>query len=308
MIASGPWLTPPGERVFPNESEKGRPARRRSGPGLWVALACVLSLPFASGCDDGFSPIEPSELEFSIFGTLDASADTQWIRVMPIRPLVDSRPETLGLRVTLEEIGSGRRIEMRDSVFRFPASNPEFRTEEVRVLNFWTAERIEPGATYRFTAVRDGGRIAEAIVEVPPDYEVEILPLDHPNADSLRIVGLRNLVLVNAVSIYERGCIFQYPYPFERGDREERTMLIWRTLPPINECDHLPLVSRFLLVVGAATEWPAGLDTNVHRLGLPGAPTTATHSVGFVAGVVTKRIDYWELGGGFVAATAGKGP
>ena len=42
-----------------------------------------------------------NDLKFSVFGYLDASADTQWIRVMPLRTLVTTTPEPLGARVTL---------------------------------------------------------------------------------------------------------------------------------------------------------------------------------------------------------------
>jgi hypothetical protein len=107
-----------------------------------------------AACDESFDPTAPSDFAFSVFGYLDASADTQWIRVMPIRPLKVTSRDALGATVTLEHLGTGRIIELRDSLFRFSSSSdPDIGAY---VHNFWTAEAIEPGAAYRFSARREG--------------------------------------------------------------------------------------------------------------------------------------------------------
>jgi hypothetical protein len=71
-----------------------------------AASLCVAAV--VAACDDSFEPIEPSELAFSVFGYLDASAGTQWLRVMPIRPVKVTSQDTLAATVTLEHLGTGR--------------------------------------------------------------------------------------------------------------------------------------------------------------------------------------------------------
>ena len=44
-------------------------------------------------CDQAFEPLAPGRQALvSVFGYLNPSADTQWIRVMPIRPLKTAKP------------------------------------------------------------------------------------------------------------------------------------------------------------------------------------------------------------------------
>src|SRR5512138_1500022 len=105
-------------------NESGRPRRRRTCGSIplrsvspLLLAGCLASLPAA--CADSFSPIAPSELRYSVFGYLDASADTQWIRVMPIRPLVPTAPDSFAATVTLEHLNTGRVITLRDSLFTY---------------------------------------------------------------------------------------------------------------------------------------------------------------------------------------------
>ncbi|HEX6071199.1 MAG TPA: hypothetical protein VFZ18_15305, partial [Longimicrobiaceae bacterium] len=132
----------------------------------------LLALLLVTACDDTFTPIEASALRYSLYGYLDASADTQWIRVSPVRPLAITSPEPLEERVTLEHLGTGRIVELRDSVFRQQALDPDLGSATFYVHNFWTTEPIAPGATYRLTVTKTGGPTAETLIEVPPEYDM----------------------------------------------------------------------------------------------------------------------------------------
>lgn len=147
---------------------KRRPSRVLRIPSLTVALVAAL------GCDETFVPIQREAVFYSIYGYLDASADTQWIRVMPVRDVATTDPGPLDASVYLEEVESGRRIEMFDSIFHFPAANPAVGSEGIQVHNFWTAERILPGATYRFSASVDGGPTAEATIPIPEEFDITV--------------------------------------------------------------------------------------------------------------------------------------
>ncbi len=87
-----------------------------------------------------FEPIDPGGTPFSVFGVLDPSADTQWVRVTPLRTVLRGSPEPTGIAVTLEELGSGRIIGLRDSAMRYPNT---LGLDSLYAHNFWTAERIQ---------------------------------------------------------------------------------------------------------------------------------------------------------------------
>src|SRR5262245_13938633 len=109
-----------------------------------LATFCILAALLATACEENFAPLGTSNLRYSAFGHLNASADTQWIRVMPIRSLVLTTPDSFGIRVTLEEVGAGRTIVLRDSLFLFAdASNPDLGSTAY-VHNYWTTQRITP--------------------------------------------------------------------------------------------------------------------------------------------------------------------
>jgi len=57
-------------------------------PAVRSVTLALLVLGVGSGCEDTFEPYKSSDRHFSIFGYLNAAADTQWIRVAPIRQSV----------------------------------------------------------------------------------------------------------------------------------------------------------------------------------------------------------------------------
>src|SRR5690554_2310724 len=122
------------------------------GGGATWRLGAV-AVVVASGCADPvFDPIPDSDLHFSVFGVLDATADTQWIRVSPLRASITHSGEVLDAVVTLEHLGTGEVIELSDSLVSFESSLDD-GTSVVR-QNFWTDHPIEAGATYRLAVTR----------------------------------------------------------------------------------------------------------------------------------------------------------
>ena len=102
------------------------PARH---PGALPALArvareclpMVVVTALAAGCEEPFEPFQESpDGAFSMFGYLNVKADTQWVRVMPVRQNLFLQPEPIDAVVTLEHLGTGRVVTLRDSLFSFP--------------------------------------------------------------------------------------------------------------------------------------------------------------------------------------------
>lgn len=257
-----------------------------------LALAIV-----AAACDESFDPIAPSELAFSVYGYLDASADTQWIRVMPIRPLRVTSQDPLGATVTLEHLGTGRIIELEDSLFTFSShSDPDLGSEGTYLHNFWTLEDIEPGAAYRFLGRRDGKQPAEAVVQVPRDYGVEVAISQQTETALLRITGLKHLPFLTTAAYFYDDCgpgLATAHFEGRSADDETHEITIHRPeVIPRNACG-IPLVQRWeIWIVGSGAAWPAGQEYSPATLGRSGWTSNITNALGFLGGVLTKVIPF----------------
>jgi hypothetical protein len=146
----------------------GRTSQRRRG---WL-VPLLLAGTLVAGCDHPFDPYDDNtDGPFSIYGYLDLKADTQWIRVMPVRQTLVSEPRPIDAVVTLEHMGTGRVITMRDSLFSF--TDPRLDSPAY-AYNFWTDEPLEAAATYRLRAVRSDGAETTALVEMPREPAVSL--------------------------------------------------------------------------------------------------------------------------------------
>ncbi len=261
--------------------------------------ACLCVAAVVAACDESFDPIAPSELGLSVFGYLDASADTQWIRVMPIRPLSVTSQDPLGITVTLEQLGNGQIIELRDSLFTYSAySDSDLFAEGAYLHNFWTPEEIEPGASYGFSARREGKEPAETVVEIPHEYEVEVAinqVRSRGATDELRITGLKHLPFLFTNTYFYDSCGSSMTRTRHDGrSAEDGIHLIAISKPsvaPRFDCGS-PIVPNWALwIVGSEAEWPAS-GYSPSGLGESGLTSNVTNAVGFLGGVITKLIPY----------------
>lgn len=136
------------------------------------SLVLLFSVFFVfSSCDQSFQPLEANdEFFFSMYGYLDAGADTQWVHITPVREQVDLQSGGSDIQVTIENIETGREIVMKDSLFE----------RGVDFLNFWTEEPIEYNQTYRLSAQLESGERSEVLVTTPeemPDPIVVVLTM-----------------------------------------------------------------------------------------------------------------------------------
>jgi hypothetical protein len=134
--------------------------RRKAFISSFCLSLCISIL--LTGCDQTFEPLrENDQYYFSIFSYLDASADTQWVRVGTVRQDIDGHPDPKGIRVTLEDLQSGKTVVMNDSLFASKG-----------FLNYWTTMDIENEQTYRITAEHTDGKASRVTVTTPK----ELLP------------------------------------------------------------------------------------------------------------------------------------
>lgn len=268
----------------------------------WLSAAVGLA-----ACDDSFEPIAPTHLQFSVFGYLDASADTQWIRVMPVRPLMVTSPDSFGATVTLEQVGTGRVVTLRDSVLRFSNHlHPGLGSDGVYLHNFWTTERIEAGAAYRFSARMDGREPSEAIVQIPREYDVEVwISQVSFEGDFLRLEGLKHVAFVSATeSFYDRCGSGVHEASFTSRDPNGEIHMISVTraeIPPREQCGAPTVDKRTLRAAGSEMAWPSGTGQSPSGLAVPEGASNISNSVGFLGGVLTRLVPYEDCtfqGGG----------
>jgi len=260
--------------------------------------AFLLAAVLVTACDDEFTPLAPTDLQFSVFGYLDANADTQWVRVAPIRPLILTSPDGFSATVTLEHLGTGQVIVLRDSVFRFTDATDPDGSEGVYAHNFWTTEPIEPGATYRFVAQREGEQRAEAIIEIPGNFAVEVrIARDTSTNDLFVLEGLKHVAFAGATGYFYDGCgQSSYGVPFRRMTAEGDVYTVIADRPGIparGSCGR-PIVER-MEVWAAASEnkWPAaGLDYVTWGLAVPDGESNISNSLGYIGGVYLRRVPY----------------
>ena len=128
-------------------------------PGLAAAIAILITVAVAA-CETGFEPFADSGRSFTLLGFLDTDADTQFVRVIPLRPVVDRlfSPE-IDAVVRSIDLTSGQTTAWRDSLVRFPDSTYGHV--------FWAPLQAAPEHEYRFEVERSDGALAWAQTRVP---------------------------------------------------------------------------------------------------------------------------------------------
>lgn len=125
----------------------------------------LFGVALLSGCDQTFQPLQENNIyHFSIYGYLDAAADTQWVRVGPARGDINEPPDPSGIKVALEHLQSGETVTMNDSLFASKS-----------YLNYWTTMDIENEETYRITAEREEGKTSSVTVTTPKEVPLPIV-------------------------------------------------------------------------------------------------------------------------------------
>jgi hypothetical protein len=179
-------------------------------------------------------------------------------------------------------------------VFRFGV-NPDVGSDGVYLHNFWTTEKIGPGAAYLFSAKADGEEPSEAVVEIPPEYDVEVW-LGQSRGDRLLLVGLQHMALVRVTDFYDNcGSAVETSILNSVSTDSDTLMIpISRGLLSREGCGPPQIEKQALLVIGSGAEWPSGLEYSATGLGVPDAPSNISNSVGFLGGVLTRLIPYEE--------------
>lgn len=266
-------------------------------------------LVILSGCDHSFHPIKESDtVPLSIYGYLDASADTQWVRITPIRYQVDQTLEKPEMQVTLEHLSSGNIVEFEDSLFQF--------RQGFNAINVWTDFDIEPDESYQIEAIRPDGAASRATVEIPEEFPVPGIANIIPGCMGLlRIEGVARLVDVQSkwdMKIYflngelkivreeARAVTISYIDQARRIAEGAYEVFI-NTFDEISEMFSglegasygVVVASRELYVVKGGPGWTEQIrELNDIEYALPEGASNVENGLGFVFGIVSRSVSY----------------
>lgn len=154
-----PYLNQRPPPVSPNPTRKTR----------WVfALVLLLGeLSVLTGCEESVDPFIGQDLPFTLWGFLNAGADTQYVRVFPITDhLFPDLDEPLDARVYSTDLTTG---ELREWTYK----RVTFDTLISGHL-FWSPFRAVNQHRYRLEVVRSDGETSRVEVTVPSEVDFDI--------------------------------------------------------------------------------------------------------------------------------------
>lgn len=271
---------------------------------ITVFLACL----FMAGCDEIFDPLQENDsYYFSINGYLDASADTQWVRVMPVREELLTEPGPIDATVTLEHPESGESLVMNDSLFSF--------SQGTYAWNFWTTMDLDPEQTYRLTAERSDGKSSHVEVTLPNDFPTPLLRIQR-NRSGVPLTAtifidrsVENLADVQTLyRTLEDPEFFSIPhledsFQVSSGgfqvvmdlDEDYLELNAYYTLPAgvgrPNYIDTAELEQQ-IFIATAGPGYPNFSNLDEKIISLPEGVSNIENGVGYLAGFVTKTIPY----------------
>ena len=159
----------------------GRDAEEQAvrAPACWagglgsVSVRCVVFaglLLSMVACDNSFEPIADEQTDFfALFGFLDTSADTQFVRVNPLRETLESSGETGEVKVSSLHLRTGAYVTWQDSLIRLDDGRPG--------LLFYAVLPVAPGDAFLLEVQGGPGEVTQASTQVPSPVRLDSGPL-----------------------------------------------------------------------------------------------------------------------------------
>lgn len=267
----------------------------------------LIGIVAISGCDDTFEPLQPNnKYAFSMYGTLDVTADTQWVRVMPIgERLFNNKPDPNGTVVTLKNLESNISVTLEDSLFEF--GGPAY------VWNYYTTTPLEPETMYELKAVSPDGRKSTATVKTPKQLIVPEVEYNM-TAERGEVEGITDENLVVAEVTYWAQFIDDMGN-WTGFEKYVISVLGNASVIPVRSTFRFTFESRNLLsravgvsfsriridnvyvrVATADTVWPSYMDITEEEAAMPDVVSNVDFGTGYVA---TASSHYMRVPRGF---------
>lgn len=266
-------------------------------PNSFLLLCAFLLL---AGCDQTFEPLqENEEYYFSIYGYLDAAADTQWVRVGPARRGLNDLPDPTGIDVALENLQTGETVAMEDSLF-----TPD------GYLNYWTTYDIQNEETYQLTVKRDGNS-SRVTVTTPEEWPTPFIldektfpPYGYYIFIDETVQYIADLQAVWYVTLHSGTESERKIYRFNLRNRIEYTALYGGAhlgyatkedqrnyIEKNSGTDDITVEYRQIFVAAAGPDWDENISSiNDLEYFLDGTASNVENGLGYVVGIDSKWI------------------
>ena len=271
-----------------------------------VKAGLVLLMPLMSSCDDDFAPLKENDrYNFSIYGYLDLEADTQWIRVMPIRETIYYSTDPIDAIVTLTNLNSGQSVLMNDSLFVLDLVGTD---NDIAFWNFWTDVRIEPNTEYEIRAVCSDDKASSVRFSTPDSFPTPALDIDVGTGYEYVLVSdeVENIVDVRTFwKIYNPEKRDTIIYQFNHTNRmwidnngkynvQLSKQLDHEIIERRNPTEGLRIryIKGQIFITSAGDEWINFPEMDKELIALPEATTNINDGLGYVVGAAIKIIPY----------------
>ena len=253
-------------------------------------LGLLAGLVGLAACEVPFDPRAPTDDVVALSGYLDASADTQWVRVELFDAVTGTSPLPLPITATL--VGEGGAEAVLEQRVRPTVAGPAHL--------FWTTADVEPGRTYRLDVATEAGTAVATVAT--PDTAAYAVTVDSDQQSCPAVVTVAGDVDVADVQavfrVVRRGQVSDIRVSHaarvvRAADGTQRVSLYFgddaRVTPGDGE-----IVSAQVRV-SVSSDWPVEPgDTIENVLVEPtlGAEGEIDGGVGFVGGVVSEWAPY----------------
>lgn len=263
-------------------------------------FAFICAVLLYTGCEPSFNPIKKNDRYFSVFGYLNASADTQYVRIEKLRDgMATNAPGTLDVEVTLKNMETGQSEFLQDSLFHY--------YQQGNAHNFYTSMEINPTQKYRLEVDGEEGT-SSAEVEIPDSFpEPEVLVNDDFRTE-IKMSRINKLIAVKTIfhtCTGDLGCGCTKPTRYiyshlndtlQMNDGSVKASInlldekkkIFRNFPP-NE--NYYIVRYDIVVAEGMPSWPDFANLDPEMVALPHMATNINGGVGYLAGIVSDTLN-----------------
>lgn len=250
-----------------------------------LLLAVVVLL---ASCDTSVEPFQESGYYFSFGGLIDATVDTQFVRIGPLRDKAVVSPDPYPVTVTSTDLESGEESIWMDSVFVLYDGKVAH--------NFWSTADFQPGGRYRFTARTAEGRVSTAEVTLPDTAQIVVQtnPFDPVyTINVFRAEKLADLRLMYCGHIPGSGIQRVDVSLIDRVS--EFSLGFTARVDPgqiIAELDFDAIVGSRLVAFAVGAEWPEFEELDEESLALPHVHSNVENGIGYLGAVATTTVDW----------------
>lgn len=133
-------------------------------------LLALLFLLFLGACSDAFDPLTEAETDFfAVFGFLDTSADTQFVRVSPLRAVLNEQSTGDGISVVSTVLSSGEQVVWHDSLV-------QLTNGQTGLLYYAEKMTLQDDEIYRLDVRGPGEQVTRAFTRTPAFFPLQVSP------------------------------------------------------------------------------------------------------------------------------------